>query len=59
MGRPSLNVKRISAYVSADAPDRIDNLVGGHKRSEFIREAVDSAIRIAEMTVAAAERRGK
>jgi metal-responsive CopG/Arc/MetJ family transcriptional regulator len=53
MGRPHLNVLRISVYLPADMPGRIDALVGAQKRSEFIRAAVLGALETAEMTAAA------
>ncbi|MDR7231408.1 metal-responsive CopG/Arc/MetJ family transcriptional regulator [Caulobacter sp. BE264] len=57
MGRPSLNVKRVSVNLPADMPDRIDALVGAQKRSDFIREALEGALRVAETAVKARDRR--
>jgi metal-responsive CopG/Arc/MetJ family transcriptional regulator len=51
MGRPSLNVKRVSVNLPADMPDRIDALVGAQKRSDFIREALEGALKVAETAV--------
>lgn len=48
MGRPPLNVKRVSVHLPADMPARIDALVGEQKRSEFIRDALEYALRLAE-----------
>ena len=58
MGRPSLNVKRVSVNLPVDMPDRIDALVGEHRRSDFIREALDGALRVAETAIRARSRRG-
>ena len=57
MGRPSLNVKRVSVNLPADMPDRIDALVGAQKRSDFIREALEGALKMAETAVNARARR--
>ncbi len=57
MGRPSLNVKRVSTYLPVDVLDRITALVGEQKRSEFIREAVEGALKVAEMATRSADRR--
>lgn len=56
MGRPPLNVKRVSVHLPADMPARIDALVGEQKRSEFIRQALEHAIKMAEITKAHADR---
>lgn len=56
MGRPPLNVKRISVHLPADMPARIDAIVGEQKRSEFIREALESALRMAEIAKKATDR---
>lgn len=56
MGRPPLNVKRVSVQLPVDMPARIDALVGEQKRSEFIREALEQAIKAAEMAKKYAER---
>lgn len=48
MGRPALNVKRISVFLPTDLPRRIDALVGAQKRSAFIREAIERALDEAE-----------
>lgn len=53
MGRPSLNVKRVSVNLPVDMPDRIDALVGEQRRSDFIREALEGALRVAEIAVKA------
>lgn len=57
MGRPSLNVKRVSVNLPAEMPDRIDALVGAQKRSDFIREALEGALRVAETATRARDRR--
>ena len=49
MGRPNLNVKPISVNLPVGMPERIDALVGRQKRSEFIREALEGALRVAEI----------
>lgn len=57
MGRPSLNVKRVSVNLPADMPERIDALVGAQRRSDFIREALEGALKVAETAVNARIRR--
>lgn len=57
MGRPPLNVKRVTVHLPTDLPARIDALVGAQKRSEFIRQAVESAVKLAELAKAHAEKR--
>lgn len=53
MGRPSLNVQRISVNLPSDMPARIDAVVGSQKRSDFIREALEGALRVAEIALKA------
>lgn len=48
MGRPPLNVKPILVRLPDDVPARIDKLVGPNKRAEFIREAVEAALKKSE-----------
>lgn len=57
MGRPSLNVKRVTVNLPADMPARIDAMVGEQKRSEFIREALEGALRTADMALKGRDRR--
>lgn len=45
MGRPPLNVITTQVRLSADARQRIQNLVGRNQMSVFIREAVDNELR--------------
>lgn len=48
MGRPALNVKRISVFLNPETYQRIDDLVGAQKRSAFIRQAIERALDEAE-----------
>jgi metal-responsive CopG/Arc/MetJ family transcriptional regulator len=57
MGRPPLNVKRVSVHLPADMPERIDALVGEQKRSEWIREALEYALKMAEAAKKYSERK--
>jgi Arc/MetJ-type ribon-helix-helix transcriptional regulator len=41
MGRPPLYVKPMVVRLPEGVPERIDAVVGEHKRAEFIREAVE------------------
>lgn len=45
MGRESLGVKGVYVWLFERQPDRIDALVGKQRRSEFIREAVEAALK--------------
>lgn len=56
MGRRSLNVKRVSVNLPVDMPDRIDALVGAQRRSDFIREALESALKVADIALKAREK---
>jgi metal-responsive CopG/Arc/MetJ family transcriptional regulator len=44
MGRPSLKVKPTVVRLPEGLPERIDALVGPHKRAEFIRDAVEKEL---------------
>lgn len=44
MGRESLGVVQVLVWLFDGQRERIDALVGGQKRSAFIREAIDAAI---------------
>lgn len=44
MGRPPLKVKPTLVRLPEGLPERIDALVGPHKRAEFIREAVEKEL---------------
>ena len=48
MGRPKLNVQRISVYLTPGVAERIEALVGRHARSIFIRQAIEKALAEAE-----------
>lgn len=54
MGRPKLNVQRISVYLTPGILERIDAVAGGHQRSVFIRQAIEKALDQAEKTPPAA-----
>lgn len=56
MGRPSLNVKRVSVNLPEDMPDRIDALVGPQRRSDFIREALEAALKVVETALNARQK---
>lgn len=45
MGRPPLNVVPILTRVAEGVPERIDALVGKHRRAEFIREAIEKELK--------------
>jgi metal-responsive CopG/Arc/MetJ family transcriptional regulator len=57
MGRPSLNVKRTSLNLPVGMAERIDALVGPQKRSDFVREALEGALKVAETVVDAQARK--
>jgi metal-responsive CopG/Arc/MetJ family transcriptional regulator len=44
MGRESLGVVQVLVWLLDGQRERIDALVGGQKRSAFIREAIDAAV---------------
>lgn len=44
MGRESLGVKGFYVWLFPSQPERIDALVGKQRRSDFIRDALDTAI---------------
>lgn len=44
MGRESLGVVQVLVWLFDGQRERIDALVGGQKRSAFIREAIEAAI---------------
>ena len=44
MGRESLGVVQVLVWLFDGQRERIDALVGGQKRSAFIRDAIDAAI---------------
>lgn len=44
MGRDSLGVIQVLVWLFQGQRERIDALVGGQKRSAFIREAIEAAI---------------
>ena len=48
MGRPALNVKQITVYLTPETVTRIEALVGRHARSVFIRQAIEKALDEAE-----------
>lgn len=48
MGRPKLNVKQVGVQLTPEILARIDALVGGHRRSVFIRKAIEAALDEAE-----------
>lgn len=56
MGRPALDVKRVTVNLPRDMPARIDAIVGKQKRSEFVRDALESALRMAEIALKAQAR---
>lgn len=51
MGRPTLNVKQVSVYLTPQTVTRIEALVGRHARSVFIRQAIVKALDEAEKPV--------
>jgi len=44
MGRPPLGVKQFVVYLHEEMVARVDALVGAHRRSKFIREAVEEKL---------------
>lgn len=44
MGRPPLGNKPTQVRLPQDVMDRIDALMGGNKRAQFIREAVEAEL---------------
>lgn len=48
MGRPPLNMKLTNVRFSPEILERIDALVGTHRRPQFIRDAVENALRLGE-----------
>lgn len=50
MGRPPLGYKMINVRFPPELLERMDKVVGTHRRPDFIREAVENAVRIAEIT---------
>jgi len=53
MGRPPLNLTRTHVGLPPETLARIDALVGPQKRSDFIREALEAALRVAEIAAKA------
>lgn len=53
MGRPPLKVKVTTIRLPEGVDERIDALVGPHRRAQFIREAVMKELRLKEKTAAA------
>ncbi len=49
MGRPPLNMKPTNIRLPQETMDRIDAIVDRNRRAVFIREAVEHALRLAEM----------
>lgn len=49
MGRPPLNMQRTYVNLSPETLVRIDSIVGEKQRARFIREAVDQALKMAEL----------
>lgn len=45
MGRPTLNVKATLVRLPNGTAERIDALVGNHRRAAFIREAVEKELK--------------
>lgn len=54
MGRPPMNFRMLNIRFSPELIDRLDALVGTHKRPEFIRQAVENAVRMAELAAKSA-----
>lgn len=50
MGRPPLNMQIVNVRLPKETVAKIDALVGPYRRPAFIREAVENAMRVAEMT---------
>lgn len=50
MGRDSLGVVQVLVWLFDGQRERIDALVGGQKRSAFIREAIDRELKRRERT---------
>ncbi|MDR7231409.1 metal-responsive CopG/Arc/MetJ family transcriptional regulator [Caulobacter sp. BE264] len=53
MGRPKLNVKQVGVQLTPEILERIDAVVGQHRRSGFIRQAIEAALVKAEAEKAA------
>jgi len=52
MGRPPMKFKMLNIRFPPELVERMDKVVGTHRRPDFIREAVENAVRIAEITAA-------
>ncbi len=50
MGRPPLNMQLIAVRLPKEMLDRIDARVSNKRRAAFIRDAVEEALRSAEVT---------
>jgi len=50
MGRPSLKVKPLLVRLPEGMAERIDALVGKHKRAQFIREALEKELQARELS---------
>jgi len=48
MGRPPLNMKLINVRFPPEMIERIDAVAGPHRRPQFVRDAVEHALRVAE-----------
>jgi len=48
MGRPPLNMQVITVRLSPETLAKIDGLVGNNRRPQFIRDAIENALRIAD-----------
>jgi Arc/MetJ-type ribon-helix-helix transcriptional regulator len=51
MGRPPLNVRATQVRLTEDVRRRIQALVGAHRMSAFIREAIENELRRREKLV--------
>ena len=51
VGHRSLNVKPMSVRLPEGVPERIDELVGKHRRAQFIRDAVLKELELREADV--------
>lgn len=49
MGRPPLNMKVINVRLPPETLEKIDSLVGTHRRPGFVRDAVEAALKLAEI----------
>jgi hypothetical protein len=49
MGRPPLGYKLINIRMPAEMLEKIDALVGTHRRPQFIRDAVENALKLADL----------